>query len=128
MGTYSSCIYPSAAMPTIGDSGVSFDTIAREWRCKYSFGASGGPGDSASLKAAQLLLEEYLPKIKAVKDVKEVKRVVCGGCQDFKVVIAFPDGSFDETVGGLEASFCEALGKIDGISAIEQQNYTFMAM
>mmetsp|Transcript_58438 Transcript_58438/g.102319 ORF Transcript_58438/g.102319 Transcript_58438/m.102319 type:complete len:116 (+) Transcript_58438:93-440(+) len=115
-------------MPTLGETGVSFDTIAREWRCKYTYGESGGPTDSTSLKTVNALLEAMLPKIKAVKDVKEVKRVMCGGCQDFKVITSFPDTSYDETVGGLEAEFLDALGKIEGISSIETQTYTFMTM
>merc|ERR1711879_972269 len=101
----------AAVMPAIGDSGVEFDIIAREWRCKYT-----GPADSsASLKACQDLLAETLPKIKALADVKEVKRVVCGGCLDFKVVIAFPADKYDETVGGLEADFVKRLGEIEGV-------------
>ena len=31
--------------------------------CKYSPGDSGGPGDSASLKACNDLLMEYMPKL-----------------------------------------------------------------
>jgi hypothetical protein len=62
-------------MPTIGDSGVSFEYVSREWRCKYTMGASGGPGDSASLKACQALLAENLATLKALPSA-EVKRVV----------------------------------------------------
>ena len=53
-------------MADIGDSGVSFENVAREWRCKYTPGESGGPGDSASLKACNDLLMEYMPKLKAL--------------------------------------------------------------
>ena len=35
----------------IGDTGMTFQNVAREWRCKYSPGPSGGPGDSESLKS-----------------------------------------------------------------------------
>ena len=76
-------------MADIGDTGVSFENVAREWRCKYTAGASGGPGDSASLKACQALLDEYLPKIKALPKAS-VTRQVCGGCLDFKVSITQP--------------------------------------
>ena len=62
-------------MPDIGETGVSFTKVAREWRCKFTPGASAGPGDSASLKAAQALLVEFLPKIKALPNA-EVTRVV----------------------------------------------------
>ena len=56
---------------------------------QYSPGPSGGPGDSESLKACQSLLDEYLPKLKALPGAK-VTRQVCGGCLDFKVSIAQP--------------------------------------
>ena len=126
----------SPQMAEIGETGVAFETVAREWRCKYTRalslslslwanplcratsrrtaacalirpttkpltlrvpffyyrytpGASGGPGDSASLKACQELLTEYLPKLKALPGA-EVTRQVCGGCMDFKVSITQP--------------------------------------
>ena len=66
-------------MITIAD-GVEFDTIAREWRCKWSDDA-----DKASLVEAQKLLESVIGSVKAVDGVKSVQRVVCGGCLDFKV-------------------------------------------
>jgi len=62
-------------MAAIGDTGVSFENVAREWRCKYTAGASGGPGDSASLKACQELLTEYLPKIKALPKASVTRQV-----------------------------------------------------
>ena len=68
---------------------MTFAQVAREWRCKYSPGASGGPGDSASLKECNTLLMEYLPKLKALPGA-EVTRQVCGGCLDFKVSITQP--------------------------------------
>ena len=64
---------------TIAD-GVEFDTVAREWRCKWS-----PDDDKASLVAAQKALEEVVADIKGVEGVKDVSRVVCGGCLDFKV-------------------------------------------
>ena len=60
--------------------GVEFDTVAREWRCKWS-----NDSDNASLTSAQKVLDEYLATVKAVDGVKAVQRVVCGGCLDFKV-------------------------------------------
>jgi len=76
-------------MAEIGDTGVAFDKVAREWRCKYTAGPSGGPGDSASLKECQALLKEFLPKLKALPKA-EITRQVCGGCLDFKVSIVQP--------------------------------------
>ena len=43
----------SLFMAEIGDTGIAFEHVAREWRCKYSPGPSGGPGDSVSLKAVR---------------------------------------------------------------------------
>jgi hypothetical protein len=68
---------------------VSFDTIAREWRCKWS-----EDSDKESLVAAQKELEAVLKEVKGVKGVKSVQRVVCGGCLDFKVVTALDADSF----------------------------------
>lgn len=60
--------------------GVEFDTIAREWRCKWS-----GDNDKKSLAEAQKALNSVLRDIKSVEGFKKVDRVVCGGCLDFKV-------------------------------------------
>ena len=60
--------------------GVDFDTIAREWRCKWS-----ADGDKKSLAEAQKVLNEMLPTIKSIDGVKSVHRIVCGGNLDFKV-------------------------------------------
>jgi hypothetical protein len=46
----------------------SFDTIAREWRCKWS-----ADSDKASLVQAQDALTEVLTKLKALKGVKGVQ-------------------------------------------------------
>ena len=54
-------------MPEIA-AGVSFDTVAREWRFKWS-----ADDDKASLAAAQKLLTEHLATVKAVKGVKSVQ-------------------------------------------------------
>ena len=66
-------------MPNITEN-VSFDTVAREWRCKW---------DEADLKKslseAQAALDAILAELKAIPGVISVQRVVCGGCHDFKV-------------------------------------------
>lgn len=69
--------------------GVSFDTVAREWRCKWS-----GDNDKASLAAAQKELDGILATVKGVAGVKGVQRVVCGGCLDFKVITSLDGESF----------------------------------
>ena len=60
--------------------GVDFDTIAREWRCKWS-----DANDKKALAEAQKALNDILPALKAVDGFKKVDRVVCGGNLDFKV-------------------------------------------
>ena len=60
--------------------GVEFDTIAREWRCKWS-----PDGDKASLVACQMALESVVEDLNELDGVKSIERVVCGDCLDFKV-------------------------------------------
>jgi len=114
-------------MPVIGESAVAFENVAREWRCKYSMGADGGPATSASLKAAEALLQEYLSKLKALPKA-EVRRVVCGGCGDFKVVVTQPCAEHDAWKADSfapEDEFMAKLKAIEGTSQHEVQEYTF---
>ena len=53
---------------------VKFDTIAREWRFKWS-----PDSEKQSLVEAQNVLESVLKEVKSVKGVKSVQRIVCGG-------------------------------------------------
>ena len=53
---------------------MKFDTIAREWRFKWS-----PDSDKKSLVEAQNALESVLKEVKSVKGVKSVQRIVCGG-------------------------------------------------
>ena len=50
---------------------------------------SAGKASSAALVEIADLVDEYLPKLKAMPAM-EVRRVVCGGCGDFKVVLTQP--------------------------------------
>jgi hypothetical protein len=104
--------------------GVEFDTIAREWRCKWS-----ADDDKKSLAELQKVLDETKAEIKAVDGVKSVQRVVCGGCLDFKVVVALPEpkyGAWEKAGHVPEESFLEKIKKIDGVSVVETQTYTLM--
>lgn len=56
---------------------VNFDTIAREWRCKWN--------SDEALMECQKVLDIHLETIKTLEGIKDVQRVVCGGCKDFKV-------------------------------------------
>jgi hypothetical protein len=75
-----------AAMPF-----VKFENIAREWRFKWSTDS-----DNASLMQAQAQLEEVLAELSSLEGVSSVQRVVCGGCQDFKVVTKLPEKAFKD--------------------------------
>jgi len=68
---------------------------ARELRCSWS-----ADNDKASLAALQALLDANLEALKAVAGCRGVKRIVCGGCLDFKVVVTVDTGCF----GAWEAS------------------------
>lgn len=110
--------------PVTITSGVEFDTIAREWRCKWS-----GDDDKKSLEEAQKALKDVLEEVRAVKGVKDVQRIVCGDCLDFKVVIALsvPDyGAWDKAGHAPESKFLDKIKAIKGISAVETQTYTLM--
>jgi hypothetical protein len=110
-------------MPSI-TTGVDFDTIAREWRCKWS-----ADNDKKSLGEVQKALLEVMPKVSAVPGVRNVQRVVCGGNLDYKVVMSMPAEKFGEwEAKGFEpeAEFLEAIKKIDGVSKVETQTYTTM--
>lgn len=106
--------------------GVEFDTIAREWRCKWS-----PDDDKKSLQEAQKLLDAVLDDIKKVEGFKACQRVVCGGCLDFKVVTSLSSenfGAWEEKQFAPEEDFLGKLKAIDGISEVETQTYTLMPM
>ena len=103
---------------------VTFDTIAREWRCKWS-----EADEKASLSAAQTELEKHLITLK--NRGGKVQRVVCGSCHDFKVITSLPAAAFGEWEGAQfapEAEFLAALKEIAGISVVETQTVTLMEM
>ena len=113
-------------MPAIGETGVEFTKVAREWRCKYAMDAEGTPAKSDALKAAQALLAEYLPTLKALPSV-EVTRVVCGGCGDFKVIMNQPlaeHGAWKDAGYAPEEEFIAKLKAIPGIERVETQEFT----
>jgi hypothetical protein len=110
-------------MPTI-TTGVEFDTIAREWRCKWD-----EKDEKKSLAEVQKAFDGVLDKVGAVAGIKNVQRVVCGGCHDFKAIIAVKAETFPEWEGKAfepEADFLEAIKKIDGVTTVETQTFTLM--
>ncbi|CAD7927316.1 unnamed protein product [Amoebophrya sp. A25] len=114
-------------MPAFGESGVEWECVAREFRAKYT----GAPSESASLKAANAVLTEMLPEFKAIPGFVEAKRFVCGECGDIKLVVSLKDADFGGWAGkdfAPGAQLLEKWGAIEGLSAIETQNYTIAAM
>lgn len=94
--------------------GVEFDTIAREWRCKWS-----EDNDKASLAKAQAELSKILDDVKKVDGVKSVQRIVCGGCHDFKIITSLSAdkyGGWQDKKFAPEEDFLAKLKDIDGIS------------
>ena len=75
--------------------------------------------------------ETHHRALKALDGVKEVKRVVCGGCLDFKIITALDAGAFGAWEGAEfapEKEFLEEAAKIEGITTVETQTYTFMSL
>jgi len=115
----------SLKMVTITE-GVEFDTVAREWRMKWS-----PENDKKSLAEVQKVLNKYIADIKAVNGVANVQRVVCGGCMDFKVITSLPADKFAlwEGVGfAPEERFLSDVKSVDGVTTVETQTYTLMPM
>jgi hypothetical protein len=80
---------PSALRAKKIAEGVEFDTIAREWRFKWN-----PEDDKRSLVSAQATLNIFSPSLKKIDGVKNVQRIVCGGCHDFKVIVALDSDKF----------------------------------
>ena len=74
-------------------------------------------------------MDKTLPKIKTVPGLKGVQRVVCGGCQDYKLVISLAADKFGNLEkANLEAEFLANVSKIPGVSTVETQTYTLMPL
>lgn len=107
--------------------GVEFDTVAREWRCKWSLDT-----DKISLVLCQSALEAILDDLTTnVEGVKDIDRIVCTECLDFKVIVSLSTEKFDEWKKKdfmPEPEFIDMLEAIDGVSSIETQTYTKMSL
>jgi hypothetical protein len=112
------------SMGTTIVEGVEFDTVAREWRCKWST-----DDEKKSLANLQKVLNESEDELKTIDGLKSVQRIVCGGCLDFKVVVTLEGekfGDWEESGFPPEESFLDKIQKIDGVSVVETQTYTLM--
>ena len=106
-------------MPNITDN-VSFDTIAREWRCKWD-----SDNDKKSLTELQSLIESVLAEVKAVDGVQSVQRIVCGGCHDFKIIVALAAETF---IYWEEKGFAPETDFIAKMKEIAGMDNTYMAV
>ena len=103
---------------------VQYDTLAREWRCKWV-----EDDDKKSLDAVQMIVNAILPLVKAVDGVKNVQRIVCGGCHDYKLIISLDAAKFGNLeAANLETSFLDQISRIEGVSQVETQTYTLMSL
>lgn len=62
---------------------------------------------------------------------QQVQRVVCGGCMDFKVIVALTAEKFGAWEGkkfAPEEDFLAKLEAIDGVDQVETQTFTLMPM
>lgn len=108
---------------TITD-GVEFDTIAREWRLKWS-----ADNNKESLSLVQNRLNDLKTNIQSVPGLKSVQRIVCGGCLDYKVIVSVSADKFGEWESNQfkpEADFLAGVKSIPGVNTVETQTYTIM--
>lgn len=84
----------ATVLPASITDGVEFDTIAREWRLKWS-----ADNNKESLAKVQQQLVDLKSSIQSVPGLKSIQRIVCGGCLDYKVVVSVSADKFGEWVG-----------------------------
>lgn len=103
-------------------SKVEFTTIAREWRLKFDT-----KNDKRSLVSAQQTLNLFKSQLQKIPGVQSIQRIVCGGCLDFKVIVALSADKYadwEKTGHAPEAEFINSLKAIDGVTQLETQTYT----
>lgn len=104
--------------------GVKFDTIAREWRLKWS-----ADSDKKSLQSVQQTLTIFEKELSKLPGLKSVQRIVCGGCLDYKVIISLKAsefGNWEAKKFQPEEQFLNSVKAIPGVSTVETQTYTIM--
>lgn len=110
-----------------GEEKIQFGHIAREWRMKYA--ENDLKGGAVSLD--KIVKEKYLAEIKKIDGFVSIQRVVCGGCNDFKLIVTLKADKFGEWEAkkfAPEEAFLDDAKKIEGITSIESQNFTFEAL
>jgi hypothetical protein len=107
-------------MPDITEN-VQFTHVAREWRAKFK-----ADDDKRSLVKAQAVLDKLLTELQAVTGVTRIQRIVCGQCNDFKVITTLEEEAFGAWAEGGFAPEKEFLAGLEaaGCGAIETQTFT----
>ena len=100
--------------------GVEFETIAREWRLKWS-----ADSDKKSLQSVQQTLSIFEKELKGIPGLKSVQRIVCGGCLDYKVIIALSAsefGAWEQKKFSPEENFLASVKAIAGVTNVVRYN------
>merc|ERR1712028_209047 len=90
---------------------VDFDTLGREFRCKWS-----QDDNNASLEGLQGVSTKHLAALKAIEGVKSVVEISAEG-----------HGPWSEGKYAPEADILADMSAVAGASAVETQTYTFMS-
>jgi len=94
-------------------TGIMFDTLGLEVRCKWN-----------NKEALGKLQTMFTGELEALKNRGEVKRIVCGDCNDFKVVVLVPAKDANMDMSDLAAK----MGAVEGTTDHATQVYTFMTV
>jgi len=84
-----------------------------------------------ALAEVQKVVDTYLAGIKATVGCTSVQRVVCGTCLDYKLIVAIDAdafAAFEQSGFGPEKELLDKLKAIHGVSTVETQTYTLMAL
>merc|ERR1719201_963601 len=104
---------------------IMFRNIAREWRMKYAEGGLTG----GAVAVDKLFKEKFLADVNAsTQHSVTVTRMVCGGCNDYKLIMSLPAEEFkkwDAKGFAPEKEFVEAVKAVPGITQVEQQTLTY---
>jgi len=95
------------------NTGIMFDTLGLEVRCKWN--------DKEALGKLQTMFDGELEALKARG---EVKRIVCGDCNDFKVVVLVSANDANLDMSDLAGK----MGAVEGTTDHATQVYTFMTV
>jgi hypothetical protein len=116
--------------------GVTTDTLAREWRLKYTKD-EGEPSKGALIRSKSLEEAHKVAGAKIVsmdfmtnaQGMSSLIRIACGGCDDYKLIVTMPVKEFKAWEANEfkpEKDLLADLRKIDGVNTVESQTYTFM--